>query len=476
LEEEEAMKRGDLFIKQFVDKGLGNSSYLIGSTETGIAAVIDPLRDVDRYLQVAEGMGLRLAYTFDTHLHADFVSGARELAARVTAPFCIGASAKAALDFDHLPLNEGDTLSLGDISIGVLATPGHTPEHISFTVTPAGSAAPHSIFTGGALIVGGAARTDLLGHDSSEPLARQLYHTLHDKLLRFHDEVRVYPTHGGGSFCAAPTSNERTTTIGRERHTNRLTQVFTEEDFVRLSLSDLPSYPTYYRYLREVNRRGARVLGGVPVLEPLPPRYVEKALANGVAVVDIRPPCEFAEGHIPNSYGIPLVSPLITWGGWVVPFGSPMILVADHPIRREEATRQLIRIGYDDLRGYLDGGIAAWQAAGLPTARTRLIDVDELHAWMQRNDAPLVVDVRSDAEWRTGHMPNAIHIDAGRITESAGTQVPRERPVVLLCASANRERVALSLLERLGYRNLMVLDTGFGNWRDAGYEIVKEAA
>jgi hydroxyacylglutathione hydrolase len=421
-------------------------------------------------------MGLRLAYTFDTHLHADFVSGARELAARVTAPFCIGASAKAALDFDHLPLNEGDTLSLGDISIGVLATPGHTPEHISFTVTPAGSVAPHSIFTGGALIVGGAARTDLLGHDSSEPLARQLYHTLHDKLLRFHDEVRVYPTHGGGSFCAAPTSNERTTTIGRERHTNRLTQVFTEDDFVRLSLSDLPSYPMYYRYLREVNRRGARVLGGVPVLEPLPPRYVEKALANGVAVVDIRPPCEFAEGHIPNSYGIPLVAPLITWGGWVVPFGSPMILVADVPVKREEATRQLIRIGYDDLRGYLDGGIAAWQAAGLHTGRTRLVDVNELHDWVQRNDAPLIVDVRSDAEWRTGHIPGAMHIEAGRITETAAAQLPRDRPVVLHCGAANRATVGLSLLERLGYRDLMMLDTGFGNWRDAGYEVVEEAA
>jgi len=476
LEEEEAMKRGDLFINQFVDEALGNASYLIGSTETGSAAVIDPQRDVDRYLQVAEGMGLRLAYSFDTHLHADFVSGARELAARATAPFSIGASAMASLDFDHLPLNEGDTLSLDDLSIGVLSTPGHTPEHISFTVTPAGSSVPHSIFTGGALIVGGAARTDLLGQEFSEPLARQLYHTLHDKLLRYHDEVQIYPTHGAGSFCAAPASDERTTTIGRERHTNRLTRVFTEDEFVRLSLSDLPSYPAYYRYLREVNQNGPRVLGGVPVLEPLPPRDVEKALANGVAVIDIRTPREFAGGHIQNSYGIPLVSPLITWGGWVVPFGSPVILVADHPIGREEATRQLIRIGYDDLRGCLDGGIAAWQEAGLPTVRTRLIDVNELHAWMQRNDAPLVVDVRSDSEWRAGHLPDAVHIEAGRITESADIQVPRDRPVVLHCASANRATVGLSLLERLGYHNLMVLDTGFGNWRDAGYEVVKETA
>lgn len=470
------MRRSDLILRQFVDEELGNSSYLIGSTDTGMAAVIDPQRDVERYMQVAEGLGLRLVYALDTHLHADFVSGARELAARATEPLVIGASAKAALGFGHHPLNEGDTLSLGDMSIGVLATPGHTPEHISFTVTSAGSSAPHSIFTGGALIVGGTARTDLLGHDLSEPLARQLYHTLHDKLLCFHDEVLVYPTHGGGSFCAAEASNERTTTIGRERQTNRLTRIFTEDEFVRHSLRDLPSYPAYYRYLREVNQKGPRVLGGMPALEALLPRDVEKALVDGVAVIDIRSPREFAEGHIPDSYGIPLVSPLNTWGGWVVPFGSPVILVSDHPIRREEATRQLIRIGYDDVRGYLDGGLAAWRAAGLPTARTRLIDVSGLHAWMQRLDAPLVVDVRSDAEWCTGHLPDAIHIEAGRITESAAMQVPRDRPVVLHCGAANRATVGLSLLERLGYRDLAVLDTGFGNWRDAGYEVVKEAA
>ncbi len=365
------MKRVDLFIKQFVDEGLGNSSYLIGSSETGRAAVIDPQRDVDRYLQIAEGMGLRLAYCLDTHLHADFVSGARELAARVTEPFCIGASAKAALEFDHLPLNEGDTLSLGDISIGVLSTPGHTPEHISFTVTSAGSAAPHSIFTGGALIVGGAARTDLLGHDFSEPLARQLYHTLHDKLLRFHDEVQVYPTHGGGSFCAAPTSNERTTTIGRERHTNRLAQVFTEDEFVRLSLSGLPSYPGYYRYLREVNRRGPRLLGRVPVLEPLPPRDVEKALANGIAVIDIRPPREFGGGHIPNSYGIPLVSPLNTWGGWVVPFwiADDSGRRSSHPARRGRAAIDPHRLRRSArLPGRRYGGLAGGRLAHGPHA------------------------------------------------------------------------------------------------------------
>ena len=470
------MKEPRLLVRPFVDEGLGNSSYLIASTGTGLAAVIDPQRDADRYRQVAEGLGLRLSFALDTHLHADFVSGARELAAGTSGAIRIGASAGAGLDFDYLPLAEGDELSLGDVSIGVLTTPGHTPEHISFTILPDGSAAPDSIFTGGALIVAGAARTDLLGHDLAEPLARQLYRTLHRKLLRFPDAVRIFPTHGSGSFCAAPTAKERTTTIGQERRTNRLAQAPSEEQFVRAALSGLPSYPVYYRHMRDINRKGPRILGGVPALEPLSPREVRQSMENGTAVIDIRSPREFAAGHVPDSYGIPLSSSVSTWAGWVVPFGSPVILLADDPAGREEAARQLIRIGYDDLRGYLDGGIAAWQAAGLPTARTRLIDIDELHAWMKRNDAPLVVDVRSDAEWRAGHMPDAIHIEAGRIPESAATQVPRDRPVVLHCGAANRATVGLSLLERLGYRNLMMLNTGFGNWQDAGYEVVKEAA
>lgn len=461
--------------RSFVDEGLGNSSYLVASSGTGLAAVIDPQRDVDRYLQIADGLGLRLAYALDTHLHADFVSGSRELAAKIGS-LRIGASAGAALEFDYLPLAEGGTLSLGDLSIGVLATPGHTPEHISFTIVPAGSAAPGSIFTGGALIVGGAARTDLLGHDLSEPLARQLFHTLRDKLMPLPDAVQVYPTHGGGSFCAAPTSGERTTTIGRERMTNRLAQAASEEEFVRLALSGLPSYPDYYRYLRDVNREGPRILGGVPRIEPLSPSRVRRSMEHGAAVIDIRPPRDFAAAHVPDSYGIPLVSPLITWAGWVVPFGSPVILVADDPVRREEAVRQLIRIGYDDLGGYLDGGVEAWRAARLPVAHTPAIDVGALHDWMRSGDPPLVVDVRFDAEWRDGHLPDALHLEPGRIAAGAAEKVPRDRPVVIHCSAANRATVGLSLLERHGYRNLTLLATGFGRWRDAGFEVVTEAA
>lgn len=463
-----------LFVRSFVDEGLGNSSYLVASTGTGMAAVIDPQRHVEPYLQVADGLGLRLAYALDTHLHADFVSGAREIAERVPGRCRIGASAGAGLDFDHHPLAEGDTIPLGDISLQVMATAGHTPEHISFAILPVGSSTPESVFTGGALIAGGAARTDLLGHDLSVPLARQLYHTLHDKLLRFPDRVQIYPTHGGGSFCAAPTSKERTTTIGQERRTNRLVQATSEEEFVRLALADLPSYPAYYRYMRDVNRKGPRILGGLPQPEPLLPERVRDSMENGASVIDIRSPREFAAGHIPNSYGIPLISPLSTWAGWVVPFRSPIVLVVDDPMKCPEAVRQLISIGYDDLRGYLDGGIAAWRESGFSTAHIPTIDKESLHDWMKGEDPPLVIDVRFEAEWRAGHLPNALRLEPGRIAAGLPEPLRRDRPAVVHCGTANRATVALSLLEQLGCHNLTLLDTGFTGWRNAGYEVVPE--
>jgi hydroxyacylglutathione hydrolase len=461
-----------MIVNQFVDEGLGNSSYLIGSEATGLAAVIDPQRDVDRYLQVADGLGLRPTYALDTHLHNDFISGARELLSQ--RGLNVGASAEARLEFDHQPLEAGTTLSLGDITIGVLATPGHTPEHISFTVTSIDRSTPTAIFTGGALIVGGAARTDLLGPDWTERLSRQLYHTLHDQLLQLPDEVLVYPTHGAGSFCSAPVSSDRSTTIGRERQWNSLIQAASEEEFIGRALRNLPDYPTYFRYMRLINQRGPEVLAGLPVLPPLSPAMVQQQMSQGMAVIDTREPREFMAGHVPASYGIPLAAPLITWAGWVVPFGTPITLVADDPIEREEAVRQLIRIGYDDLRGYLDGGLAAWTAAGLPTQRVPVMPGDNLRLQLERDTAPIILDVRHDDEWRAGHLPRAIHLDAGRLPLSPPS-VPRDERIIVHCGHADRSTVGISLLERWGYQDLVLLDGGYGAWQVAGYPIVSDA-
>ena len=460
-----------MIIRQFVDEGLGNSSYLVGSEAAGLAAVIDPQRDVDRYLQTADGLGLRLAYALDTHLHNDFISGARELAARHGV--MVGASAGASLEFDHQPLEGGTALPLGDVTLGILATPGHTPEHISFTATPHGQAAPTAVFTGGALIVGGAARTDLLGADLAQPLARQLYHSLHGKLLALPDAILVYPTHGAGSFCSAPVSRERSTTMGRERQQNRLVRAATEEEFVGEALRDLPDYPTYFRYMRPINQRGPLVLGGLPDLAALPAEAVQEHMARGVALIDTRLPAEFMAGHIPGAYGIPLDAPLVTWAGWVVPFGAAIILLTTDSAEREAAVRQLLRIGYDDLRGYLGGGLAAWREAGLPVNRVPVMPAAELREQLERGTAPAVLDVRHDSEWRAGHLPRAIHLDAGHLP-AAQPPVARDETLVVHCHHSDRSTVGISLLERSGYRDLRLLEGGFKGWRAAGYPIVRD--
>jgi hydroxyacylglutathione hydrolase len=422
-------------------------------------------------MQIAEGLGFQVTHALETHLHADFVSGLRELAEayKVT----IGASAESQLAFHHLPLHEGDSIDLGDLALGVLATPGHTPEHISFTLTEADKPSPSSIFTGGALIVGGAARTDLLGAHLTDTLTRFLYHTIHDKLLRLPDEVAVYPTHGAGSFCNAPSSPERTTTIGSERHWNALARAESEEAFIKYALDSLPSYPTYFHYLRAVNQLHTHVLRGIPVLEPLRPGVVRDQMARGVAVVDVRTPREFAEGHIPNAYGIPVATPLSTWAGWVVPFGTPLILVADDPQTREESVRQLIRIGYDDLRGFLDGGMAAWEAEGFPITQVPMISAEELYRERERGRAPQVLDVRQEAEWRAGHLEGARHVEGGQLRDGA-LPLAKDEPLVVHCGHADRSTVAVSLLQQRGYDHLSLLFGGMSAWQAAGYPVTSE--
>ncbi|NJN79574.1 MAG: MBL fold metallo-hydrolase [Anaerolineales bacterium] len=307
------------FIKPFVDTGLGNSAYLIGSHETKKAVLIDPLRDVDLYLHTASELGLTLTHVLDTHLHADYISGNREIAEQTKA--IIGASATAELAFDYAPLTEESIIDLGAFQIHVMTTPGHSPEHISYLIVDEHNK-PSALFSGGALIVGGAARTDLLGHEHTHSLAHELYHTIHDKLLKLPDEVNVFPTHGAGSFCIAPASSERTTTIGNERKSNPLTQPQSEEEFIKRSLHGLPNYPTYYKYMRGLNQNGAKILGGVPVLKPLSASEAKAQIDNGVLVLDVRHFKQFGQGHIPNSYGIFVNAPLVVWAGWVIPFGG----------------------------------------------------------------------------------------------------------------------------------------------------------
>ena len=465
----------DYFIEPFVDKALGNSAYLIGSHATKKGVLIDPLRDVDRYINAASERGLTLTHVLDTHLHADFVSGNREITHQTGA--LIGASAEAGIGFDHHPLTEDSVIDLGAFQIRVMTTPGHSPEHISFLIVDATSKAPSALFSGGALIVGGAARADLLTPEQTEPLARQLYHTIHDKFLKLPDAVDVFPTHGAGSFCIAPASSERVTTIGRERESNPLAQAQSEDEFIKRSLMGLPSYPTYYKYMRALNQTGARILGGVPVLKPIDAEEVKSLMDDGVVVLDVRHQKQFGAGHIPGSYGIRVDAPLTTWAGWVIPFGSRIVLVAESADQRpalsrdevSDATRQLIRIGYDNLDGYLEGGIEAW-AHSYPVETIPSMQVTELR---ERLAEVTVLDVRQTSEWEAGHVPSAIHFEGGRI---AWDQLPfsHDKPLAIQCASGSRSMVAISVLRRRGFDNLIQVEGGINQWKKNGFEITEE--
>ena len=455
------------FIEPFVDTGLGNSAYLVGSHDTHQGILIDPLRDVDRYLQAASNLSITLTHILDTHLHADFITGNREVANQTHA--IIGASAEAHVGFDHTPLTDDSIIDLGAFQLRVMATPGHTPEHISYLLVEPDGKTPAALFSGGALIVGGAARTDLLSPELTRPLASHLYHTIHDKLLKLPDEVTVFPTHGAGSYCVAPVSSERTTTIGRERRTNALAQPQSEEAFIKRSLTGLPLYPTYYKYMRGLNQRGAKILGGIPHLKPYSPSEIKALMDEGVVLIDIRHQKQFAAGHIPASFGIRVDAPLIVWAGWVIPFGSRVVLLGESAEQREEATRQLIRIGYDDVLGYMDGGIDAW-AREYPVETVQSIGPKELR---ERLDEVTLVDVRRLSEWEEGHIAGALHFEGGRI---AWEDLPFSvnQPLVIQCASGSRSMVAISVLKRRGIHNVIQADGGINKWKMNGFETVRE--
>ena len=453
-------------VRHFVEPGLGNSAYLVISETDGVAALVDPLRDVDQYREVAHREGVRITHVCETHLHNDFLSGSRELAAQTGAR--IVASADAGVEFDHQPVRDGDVLALGKLRISVLAMPGHTPEHVSYLARDtARPAEPPVLFSGGSLLVGAVARTDLLGHEHATGLAHQLYRTLHERILPLGDDVVVYPTHGAGSFCTAAASAESTTTIGRERRSNLLLALPGPDAFAERLLAGMPSYPTYFDRMRAINRRGPRLLTRVPRLTRLTPHEVRVRQRRGEAVVDMRSIHDYARGHIPGVYHVELRPAFASWVGWVVPFGSPVVLVSDTTLVHEYAVRQLIRIGYDELPGYLDGGMDAWQRAGLPVEQAARLTMRELRERLERGEPLVVLDVRQAHEWRTGHLPRAILLEAGDVPR-AGLDLPRDRTLAVHCGHGERAATALSVLERRGYGRLALVTGGVDDWRQAG--------
>lgn len=436
-------------VHSIVDEGLGNSAYLVEVAE-GRALAVDPSRDPSPYARIAGGLGLEIAWVAETHLHADFVSGARELAGDGTT---LLAARGADLAFSHRALEDGEEVDLGGLTLRVLATPGHTPEHLSYLLLD--GPRPVAVLSGGALLPGSVARTDLIAPEETEPLARALYRSIRDHLLALPDDVAVYPTHGPGSFCSAPAGGERVTTIGRERAANPLLSAPDEDAFVRTLLEGLGTYPPYFLRLREVNRRGPRLYGAEPPeLDRLAPEEVRRLAAEGAELIDVRPVRGFAAGHVPGALSIELRPAFATWLGWLVEEDRPLVFVLDEGQDRADLVRQCLKVGYEELAGELLGGVDAWRAAGLEVRTLPLVDAAEL------GEGP-VVDVRQASEYARGHVPTAVHVELGSLPEAE--ELPGG-PLAVMCRHGERAVTGASVLERAGHDEVTAVIGGPRDW------------
>jgi hydroxyacylglutathione hydrolase len=435
-----------------VDEGLGNSAYLVDLGD-GRALVVDVSRDLRPVHEAVSRRGLTVAFAADTHLHADFLSGAYQLGAKCGTQ--VLASAAGHREFTHTGLHDCDEVDLGGLRLRALLTPGHTHEHLAFLLLDGDREV--GVFTGGSLIVGSAARTDLVSDERTEELARAQYSSLR-RLATLPGGVQVWPTHGAGSFCSAPPGADRTSTIARELATNPLLHVTDEDAFVSQLLGSLGSYPPYFRRLGEINRVGPALLDGEPALPPLSVDTVRALMADGAVFIDARPIDRFGPSHIPGAISIPLRPVFASWLGWLAPADRPLIIVRDHDQDPAEIAWQAAKIGYDNVVGELDGAMAAWSAAGEDTTSISLTPPTDL-------DGLRVLDIRQQSEYVAGHLPGAIHVELGDIPERSA-DIPDE-PTVVMCGHGERAMGAASLLARAGHRDLAVLHGGPEDWAGA---------
>jgi hydroxyacylglutathione hydrolase len=470
-----------MYFEQFYLTCLAHASYMIGSE--GEAAVVDPQRDVEIYLKVAEEQNLKIRYIFETHLHADFVSGHNELAARTGAKIYIGAQADAG--FPHVPLTDGLDVKMGAVRIRALETPGHTPESVCLVLTDesessdgksaAGeSAQPSAVLTGDTLFIGDVGRPDLSRTHTPPELAGLMYDSLHQKLMALPDAVKVYPAHGAGSLCGRAMRAERSSTIGTERLTNYALQIASREEFIAQLTANLPARPEYFLEDAEINRSGAGALGELPPLAGLSPAEVQALAQQGANLLDVRGNDVFAEGHVPGSINIALAGQFASWAGGILGIHSNPVLIGDTGAQIEEARLRLARVGIEDVRGYLAGGVAAWQAAGLAILKTAQISPQELNQKLGEGSwrAKDVLDVRRESEWQAGHIGQV----QCRALDTFAHGVPAlgGGPVAVHCKSGYRSMIACSLLERAGHRNVVNVVGGFDAWHAAGLPEVAE--
>jgi len=460
-----------MYFEQFYLGCLAHASYMLASERE--AVVIDPQRDVDIYLKAAEEHEFKIRHIFETHLHADFVSGHKELAARTGANIYIGTRAGAR--FPHIDVQDGFELRVGKIVLKVLDTPGHTPESICLVIIDEGkSTSPWAVLTGDTLFLGDVGRPDLSKTHTPAELAGMLYESLHRKLLALPDDVLVYPAHGAGSLCGRNMRAERSSTIGTERLTNYAVQIKSKEEFVRQLTANLPTRPEYFLQDAEINREGAPTLSDLVELPPISAGELKSKLAEGIVALDVRPGDQFASGHVPGSINIALSGQFASWAGAVLGLSARPVLIADSRDQLSEARLRLARVGIENVRGYLSGGIEAWKHAGFALSELPQITVQVLLDRLQSH-ASQVLDVRREPEWQAGHIEGAAWwpLDNFKISPP---EIDRDRPIAVHCKSGYRSMIACSLLQRAGFSNVTNVIGGFDAWQQAKLPAQSESA
>lgn len=458
-----------MYFEQFYLGCLAHASYLLASE--GEAVVVDPQRDVELYLKAAEEHGVTIRHIFETHLHADFVSGHRELAARTGAKIYMGAQAGAT--FPHVDVDDGFELKFGNCSIRVLETPGHTPESICLVVTDhEKSDKPWAVLTGDTLFIGDVGRPDLSPKHTPVQLAGLLYDSLHNKLLTLADNVLVYPAHGAGSLCGKNMRAERSSSIGTERLTNYALQIKSREEFITQLTSNLPARPEYFAKDAEINRTGAGALSELVPLTAISADELDQMLKAGEIALDVRSGDEFAAGHVPGSVNIALSGQFASWAGTVLGLTAHPVLIANDEQQIEEGRVRLARVGIEALDGYLAGGLSAWKAAGLPVATVTQITADELHARLQSDHLQLL-DVRRQPEWDAGHIEGATWWPLDNFKVSP-PELDHNVALAAHCKSGYRSMIACSLLQRAGFQQVVNVVGGLDAWQQAKLPCVTE--
>jgi hydroxyacylglutathione hydrolase len=454
-----------MYFQQFYLTCLAQASYLIASE--GEAVVVDPQRDVDLYLDEAKAQGLEIKYVIETHLHADFVSGHGELASRIGAKIYLGAAAGA--KFDHVAVRDGDELTVGKLRLQFLETPGHTAESICILLTDTEVAGrPTKVLTGDTLFIGDVGRPDLSPTHTPRELAGLLYDSLRHKLMTLPDDVEVYPAHGAGSLCGKNLSPERWSTIGKQKQFNYALQEMSREAFVNMLTAELPDRPEYFAEDAAINRDGPALLAE-SAATALPPHTVRAKLEAGAVALDTRPVSVFGAGHLPESINIGLGGQYATWAATVIGLHKALVIVAEDDEKVRESTLRLSRVGIENVAGYLQGGVEAWEAAGLPLETTPQVSVHQLR---EHQGEWQVLDVRRIGEYRGGHLPGAIHHPLDTLAKALeGGDLPgvdRNKPVAVHCKGGYRSSAACGLLQANGYREVYNVVGGLDAWTASG--------